>query len=292
MSAVDAHNGFDAELPRRRTPEATVVDLGRFKIAVSELDSDISRQVMSHGWYADERYELSVFESLVRPGMLVLDAGANVGFYTLLARSVVGESGTVIAFEPYPPSAALLRRSIEVNGYTNVHLLETAIADASGTRRLHLSPAFWTEHSILDLWPRSAQQDDHSLDISVTTIDVSLERLGLSAPADIIKLDIEGAEHLALKGMLRTLKRSPRVILFVEFWPNGFVRSGSTPRHFLNTLDSLGFSFQNIDHDNRTLVPVTIDDLMVLVDTNATRSWLDNAVMNEWGWYTNLLCQK
>lgn len=94
-------------------------DLGAFKMFVS-LDDDVSRDIHENRWYSDEQWETSVFVSHLQRGMSVLDLGGNIGFYTMMARSIIGPEGRVVTFEPYPRSAALIRASIEANGYKNV----------------------------------------------------------------------------------------------------------------------------------------------------------------------------
>lgn len=71
--------------------------------------------------------------------MTFLDLGANVGFYTFLARSIIGEKGRVFAFEPYPRNAEL-KASIRENNYNNVTLVEAAVSDKDGKASLYLSP--------------------------------------------------------------------------------------------------------------------------------------------------------
>lgn len=72
--------------------------------------------------------------------MTFLDLGANVGFYTFLARSIIGEKGRVFAFESYPRNAELVKASIRENNYNNVTLVEAAVSDKDGKASLYLSP--------------------------------------------------------------------------------------------------------------------------------------------------------
>ncbi|MCL4541897.1 MAG: FkbM family methyltransferase [Chloroflexi bacterium] len=80
-------------------------------------------------------YELAkrrVFERMVKPGMVVFDIGANAGFYTLLASTLVGEGGKVYAFEPVPRNLHYLRRHLALNAVHNVTVLEAAVSDRDG----------------------------------------------------------------------------------------------------------------------------------------------------------------
>ncbi|HEX2078666.1 MAG TPA: FkbM family methyltransferase [Longimicrobium sp.] len=270
---------------------ASIVDLGSFKIAVAPDDHDISRQLSRDRWYSDERFQTDVFAGLLRPGMRVLDIGANIGFYTLLARSIVGAEGSVVAFEPYPRSTALLRSSIQANGYANVELVEAAASDAAGRARLFLSPEFWTEHSLLDLEFGAPGPEGYSIDVPLVTVDAALERLGGGHRVDVVKIDIEGWEWRALQGMQRVLRESPGMVLVTEFWPNGILKAGGTPARYLQTLHEAGFTFHEIDNEAQRLAPATAGDLLERAESSAQHTF-ENPVMQAWGWYTNLLCTR
>src|SRR3972149_5492657 len=87
-----------------------------------------------------------VFEQYLKPGMIALDLGANIGFYTMLARSLVGPEGEVFAFEPSPDNTNLIRASVKENSFENVVVVEDAVADMVGKTTLHLSPEYISEH--------------------------------------------------------------------------------------------------------------------------------------------------
>ena len=94
-------------------------DFGKFKMVLDRTDTDISKQVEKSGWYSDESFEASLFEKYLKKGMTVLDLGGNIGFYTILARSIVGPKGRVFSFEPFPGNVNLIRASIKENSFTN-----------------------------------------------------------------------------------------------------------------------------------------------------------------------------
>ncbi|HWZ58637.1 MAG TPA: FkbM family methyltransferase, partial [Gemmatimonadaceae bacterium] len=97
----------------------------------------------SHGcWLGTfERAEQDVFARTVRPGDVVYDLGANVGFYTLLAARLAGPTGRVVAFEPVPRNLGYLRRHIALNQCENVTVVAAAVSDRSGTARFRDGPA-------------------------------------------------------------------------------------------------------------------------------------------------------
>ena len=270
------------------TVPTTIVDLGSFKIAISPEDEDISRQILANRWYVDEKFETTVFSSRIRPGMKVLDIGGNIGFYAMLARSIVGKNGHVVTFEPFPASASLIRSSIQANNYTNLQLVEAAVSDREGEAELFLSPDLWTEHSLLELWDGTSKGQE-TVRVPLVTVDQALERLGHGWEVDFIKMDIEGAESRALPGMHKVLLHSPNLALMTEFWPNGFLQAGSSPEWFLKRLRDLGFTLHHINSETEAVEPTTVEDLLELTRANSKRNF-ENPVMKAWGWYTNLLC--
>lgn len=275
-------------------PGRRVCPVRSWRMVVDDDDRDISRQVREHGWYVDEAFEASVFEAQLRPGMTALDLGANVGFYTLLARGVVGETGRVAAFEPFPRSAELIEASVAENGYTNVAVVRAAAAERDGRATLHLSPNFASEHSLLDIPHGAAPPEGPTLEVDVVTVDTALERAWGSRRVDFVKMDVEGSEWRVLEGMRGVLAESPRLTLMTEFWPYGFRAAGTTPEAYLRALDELGFRLRHIDVERREVYPVTVDEMVDLTRRNEARPHDYNPVMDgwAWGWYTNLLCTR
>jgi FkbM family methyltransferase len=162
-----------------------------------------------HGcWIGTYERELQhILVRTVRPGQVVWDIGANVGFFALLAARLVGPSGRVIAVEPVPRNLELLHRHLMLNHVGNVTVLPQAVSDSRGTVR------FDTRHS-----PSMGRIDaSGSIEVIVTTID-ELVATGIPAP-QVIKMDIEGAESRALAGASQTLREHrPLVLLSTHGW--------------------------------------------------------------------------
>ena len=168
------------------------------------------------GWNPDE---YRAFREAVRPGMVALDVGANVGAYSTLLGLWVGASGAVFAFEPAPSVFDGLVRHIEINGLIGIvrpiaaavgGLSTTApflVADSAGESRLAASS------------PQPPASGLHTISVQVTTIDEFCAREHL-AP-DFIKIDVEGAELSALRGARETIRaRRGHLALFVEMHPS------------------------------------------------------------------------
>lgn len=146
------------------------------------------------------------FYEAVEPGDVVLDVGANIGQFSLLAAQKVGAGGTVISVEANPATAPLLRQNIAENGLTNIRVLEMAAWDETATVTLRGGPA--ENCGAADVVAGAAEGG-----IAVRAACLDDVVLELVAAVDIVKLDIEGAELRALRGMSRILRvNSPRLI--------------------------------------------------------------------------------
>jgi FkbM family methyltransferase len=116
-------------------------------------DIHISEQLRSQGIW--EPYETRLLCELLQPGQRFVDAGANIGYFTLLAAFLVGESGQVFAFEPEPRNMLLLTRSLEANRLSSRVVAEQAgLSERDGQALLHLHPANKGDHQL----PRDEQE--------------------------------------------------------------------------------------------------------------------------------------
>lgn len=216
-----------------------------------------------------EPFETEVLSWLVTPGATVVDAGANVGHYTLAFARAVGPEGRVIAFEPAPETLRLLTHNVRVNGYRNVSIVPCALAAARSSRRLFLSPDNQGDHRLHDDGRQRAS-------VPVETVPLD-DYLGRSTdPIALIKLDIQGTEPAALDGMQATLARHPETWIATEFWPAGLVGAGQCADAFLRRLRTLSSAILHIDEGRRRLAP--LDEV-----------WLADTVTVERGNHTNLL---
>lgn len=145
------------------------------------------------GLYERAKQRLIVRE--VRDNTVFWDVGANVGFYTLLASTLVG-SGKVFAFEPVPRNLSYLRRHLVLNNVMNVEVLPLAVSDKTG------SSSFETEDSGF----MGRLSDQGRLLVSTATMDGLVDE-GRALPPDYVKIDIEGAELCALRGARQTFQR-------------------------------------------------------------------------------------
>ncbi len=231
---------------------------GRFRLAksiyarlVRYLDRTIVRvptttRVYGHKMFLDKKdflelakygfYEKSITELIkkkVKKGDVVLDIGANIGYYTLIFAKLVGKKGKVFAFEPEPTNFSLLKKNVEVNGYKNVVLVQKAVLNKIGKLNLYLNEDNMGDHRTYD-----SHDDRRFIEIESIRLDDYFK--DYNGRINFIKMDIQGAEFGALQGMYDLLKKNS-VEMTTEFWPGGFKRFGASSEEYLNLLTKLGF---------------------------------------------------
>jgi FkbM family methyltransferase len=191
---------------------------------------------------AEGRYEpekVAALQRLLEPGMTFVDAGSNKGDFALIAARVMSDRGRVLAFEPAPENCRWIRASAELNGYRSIRLYELALYDTEGHGPLYLGE--WSGWHSLD--PGDSPGD--SIEVETRTLDSVLAETGDPA-ADVLKIDVEGAELQVLRGAKRTLADPRLVAVFVELHPRHGVDQGEVGKLLL----AQGFSFrapQDID---------------------------------------------
>ncbi|MEX2217481.1 MAG: FkbM family methyltransferase [Phycisphaerales bacterium] len=164
-------------------------------------------------WYARGTNEPAIQRAVaehVRPGGVFFDVGANVGFFSLIAARAAGPAGRIIAFEPVPANADAIRRNARINRFDSISVVQAAVASAPGEMDLVLS-----EHpggAALALAP--PPDASGRIRARVVSIDDLVGR-GQAPPPTLIKVDVEGVEVEALRGMAETA-RTHRPIIICE----------------------------------------------------------------------------
>jgi FkbM family methyltransferase len=197
-----------------------------------------------------EKGTTKVFTELVKEGMNVVDMGANIGYYTLLAARRVGPHGRVYAFEPEPQNFKLLAENIRLNGYENVVAVQKAVSNETGAAALFLSLRGSGSHSLLP----SRDYGKETIAIETVTLDEFFEKEG-SPTIQVIKMDVEGWEIEALGGMRRLLMRNSPLKMIVEFYPWGLLSRGMSPLALTDKLIELGFKVSVIDEGTGQTTP-------------------------------------
>ena len=180
---------------------------------------------------------VAVFKNLIRPGMNVVDLGAHIGYFTRLFAKLVGPKGRILAFEADPFIYALLKKN--VRRLSNVDATQVAVSDHCGTLDFYHSEEKSGCGSTIAELPVSFKRT--KISVPAADLDSLLEAQGIIR-VDFIKMDIEGGEAKALKGMRKTLEQNPAIIMVTEFAPEWLRSGGMEPLTFLNELKSLRFT--------------------------------------------------
>ena len=189
------------------------------KIFVDTRDIGLTPHILVDGMW--EPAVTEVFQRAVGGGMTVVDIGANIGWYSLLAASRVGEKGTVIAFEPNEDVVKLLRKSVEVNGLGNrLTVVEKGVMEKTCTLSFHK----WAHHQASSnfFWnspTRELGDFTQTVDVECVSLDDYFREHPRSR-VDVIKIDAEGSEPRILAGADFTLHVNPFVRIFMEFHPS------------------------------------------------------------------------
>lgn len=192
---------------------------------------------------------------VVRPGMQVIDAGANIGYYTLLLSHLVGAEGQVYAFEPVPALYQALVHNIQSNRLSNVQAFPYALGDFSGEIDFY-ADSTGVSSSVLP--------DDNlplrSIRVQMVTLD---EVIPPEATIAFTKIDVEGAELACLRGMSRVLQRSPNAEIILELNLSVLAQLGISPQEYLQKLELLGLhSFRVLEYALETLTLANLPHLL------------------------------
>ncbi|MEM3136825.1 MAG: FkbM family methyltransferase [Candidatus Nitrosotenuis sp.] len=205
-----------------------------------------------------------MIKQLVKPGMIVLDLGANVGYYTKILSTLVGHDGHVIAFEPHPKVFRILSKNVAA--LSNVTSVQLSVSDKNEKQTLYdFLP--WSGGSSLRynnnerMWynkqfPRIVSGADYATyAVMTTTVDSWLAENNVNT-VDFVKMDIEGAEFNALRGMIKTTRKNEKLIMVMELNPVALESFGFDSQTVLSELHELGFRRVSIIGINGKLDPL------------------------------------
>lgn len=214
----------------------------------------------------------AAFRKAVRPGGTVLDVGAHLGYYTLLAGKLAGPSGRVHSVEPCPENRVFLEENLRLNRLDNVVLHPLAAGGRCAERSLQIT-ASSDSHGF---YP-------HPLARTVETATVPEAPLDeiITGPIDVAKIDVEGAEFEVLAGMRRLLRESPSLEIGVEWAPACLVSAGQDPASLPGLLQGLGFAeIRVLDDRDRQIRPLS--DVLARVQAKTLPE----------NWYVNLWARR
>ncbi|MFT6412631.1 MAG: FkbM family methyltransferase [Paraglaciecola sp.] len=234
----------------------------------TEVSETIKRDTI---WEPDET---ALLVNLLKKNQTVLDIGANIGYFSLIAASLVGAQGQVLAFEPDPTNYGLLKKNIRLNQQSQILPVQVALSNESSEGFLYLNADNLGDHQLF-----AKDNDREKVKISIKRGDDALPSRMISV--DFIKIDTQGSEFHALQGLAATISNSlPTLTMLLEFWPNGLRQSGISGHQLLDLLMGFQFEFYLLKHSS--LIPISYEQLAKWIDVTQMDIKSDG--------FINLLC--
>jgi FkbM family methyltransferase len=199
--------------------------------------------------------QVSLSKKEIKKGDVVLDIGAHIGYYTIIFSELVGSTGKVYAFEPLPKNFQLLKKTVETNNLTNVEIFQNIVSDKNETLDFYTS-------KLDSVGNRMYNSDEAASKIEINSISIDEFLKNKSNKVDFVKMDIQGAEVLAIDGMKETLQNNKKLKIIQEWWPEAIKKYDRIPDSHLNFLEKLGFIFYVVDETYDKLTPITVSKLM------------------------------
>lgn len=258
----------------------TVIQLDNFMIGVPSEEWRLASYMHFKGHL--EPGLVKLFSSMVKRGMTIVDIGANIGIYTLLAaRNLYGE-GKIYSFEPTPRIYNILKNNIQLNGFLEqdiIRLNQVALSDKEGVSQFAVFNDNCGHNS---LFPKSLNNNLEQQEIIEVSTRILDEVLGNGEKIDIVKLDAEGAEPFILRGMQRTIATNPEISIFMEFAPEHILRSGVDLLSFIQELEQVyHFTIKKVDDISGEIVPVSINELLNCNSMNLYLSRKESEILKQ-----------
>lgn len=232
------------------TSQERIVFISDYKLLVSlgkkhDIGS-VAQMLIYDGEY--EPQTSALFKRLLKPNMKVVDVGANIGYYTVLASKLVGLGGRVWAFEPAQGNYADLLKNIKLNSLENIVAIQKAVSDRKGIAEFYISESQPDQHSLVPNW---AKGKNNVIEVKTDTLDNMVKE-----EVDLIKTDTEGNELAVLNGAKRLL-RSKDIKLLVECSPQRVGMGGYTVVDVWELLVESGFQYIYLVNERENKVVLT-----------------------------------
>jgi FkbM family methyltransferase len=258
------------------------------KMLIKKISLKRTDVILNHKMILDERdslnlawnrvyepYETNVVSSIIKPNDIIVDVGANIGYYTLIFSKLTGKGGKVFAFEPSNSNFKILNENIRINKYSDVVVtINKAVSDKEEQMNLYLNDE---NHGMNRIFKSNAYapKTNHVERIETIRLDSFFDKLQ-SLKVDFVKLDIEGSEYGAIKGMQKIIDNNKKLALMTEFHPSSITEYGIVPRQFLELLYSFGFNIWSLDRTTKKKRRIAlsskceVDDLIKIADKQTT----------------------
>jgi FkbM family methyltransferase len=235
------------------------------------LDPGDSLNLSINGVYGE--LDTKIIREEIHEGDIVIDVGANIGYYTLIFAQLVGKSGKVIAFEPESKNFEILKKNIEINNYDNVIVEQKIVSEKCGKMKLYVSNSDIVGHRIQQM-----KNLKNFIEVESVTLDDYMEKLNLDKKVNFIKIDVEGAEPKVLEGSNKILEKNDQLKIFTEFNREVVKKYGIEPKEMIDLLYQNGFKIYLPNYKENKINLTSANELLTSKET-----LLENI---------NLLCKK
>jgi FkbM family methyltransferase len=200
--------------------------------------------------------------------MVVVDVGANLGLFTVIAANKVGNNGHVHSFEPVPSCFDLLEKNCNFYNLQNVTTYQNIVANKKEKRELWMDKYY----SILgSLSGENLMNKGKKICIDAITLDGLFMDNNNNHRIDVIKMNIQGAEGLVIEGAKKLLEEKGPAI-FIEFWPYGLKQIGTDPEQLYDKLIDYGYKASLISYLDGSTTQISKSDIFPLADIESKKS--------------------
>lgn len=198
-------------------------------------DKGLSRDLIVDG--VREPLSTKEISKVVKKGDIVVDIGANIGYYVLMESKIVGNTGKIYAIEPSPQNIKCLKKNVAVNNYSNIEVYDFAIGDVIGVKKMNIS----SHYNLNTLVSKKDNRITGTVDVNTSTLDKFLT--GKKFPS-FVRMDVEGYEYNIIKGMKNILSSKKPINIFIELHPH--IMKKEQTEYILKKLADSGFKAKKI----------------------------------------------
>jgi FkbM family methyltransferase len=262
---------------RRGRPFGYRTELGVRFVCIPESATSVWAYV---GGVAYEEAEARLCQRWLAPGDTCLDFGANIGLFTVLLAETVGPQGKVIAVEPAPETCRHLREAVGFLGLTAVRVEEACVSDQPGEARFMVARGATSDmFASLKIGAEEAGAFEEARVVAVTVDELVARHAGGAAPA-LVRIDVEGAEPLALRGATGTLGPDAPPLFLIEVTQRALAKFGSSPAELLRSFPPDHFELFHVQHSLSDVTPRFRPGVLYRLPDPAAHSW---------PWFANVL---